>query len=320
MSAVHVPPGPQAAPAIDALPDAILSDVLKTLGLRAGWPLRGVCRRWRRVAEDTPWPSLELRFRSGGGGPAPAPAAAASDASGAGPRPNASGGDRFEEACGALSTLFEQRKLRLAGGASVALRPELAPGPSRRAADVAEARQRHRGALEAACRLLAAITRSYYANCGPADHGAGRGPHDHDHDQPPAQHGLQLGPAPLDPGPAPQRQLRELSAHPQPQPQPHGQPQPLAQLRGVTVELYGSSAELFTDRYLGSAGFLPGALLALLAALRPPEAEREGDREGAAADPNEGLGCGASGLERLSVGLVCKPRYVYGASFSGHAH
>eukprot|EP00741_Cyanophora_paradoxa_P017568 tig00020999_g16970.t1 len=43
------PPRPRT---FDALPDAVMSDVFKALGLQASWPLRGVCRRWRQVVEE----------------------------------------------------------------------------------------------------------------------------------------------------------------------------------------------------------------------------------------------------------------------------
>eukprot|EP00741_Cyanophora_paradoxa_P003724 tig00000093_g3619.t1 len=45
----------------DALPDAVVSEVFRSLGLQASWSLRGVCRRWRRIIEETEWPSFELR-------------------------------------------------------------------------------------------------------------------------------------------------------------------------------------------------------------------------------------------------------------------
>eukprot|EP00741_Cyanophora_paradoxa_P024541 tig00000269_g23695.t1 len=85
----------------DALPDAVASDVFKTLGLQESWPLRGVCRRWRRVVEETEWASFDLRISG--------------EAS--------SAGQSSEIArCKAAASLFEERKLRLSGGASVALR------------------------------------------------------------------------------------------------------------------------------------------------------------------------------------------------------
>eukprot|EP00741_Cyanophora_paradoxa_P013507 tig00020693_g13042.t1 len=60
---------PEASGAFDALPDALMGEVFKTLGLRESWPLRGVCRRWRRVVEETQWASLELRVKDASCGP-----------------------------------------------------------------------------------------------------------------------------------------------------------------------------------------------------------------------------------------------------------
>eukprot|EP00741_Cyanophora_paradoxa_P017686 tig00021013_g17080.t2 len=51
----------QIAGVFDALPDAVASNAFESLGPRAMWPLRGVCRRWRRVIEETEWSSFELR-------------------------------------------------------------------------------------------------------------------------------------------------------------------------------------------------------------------------------------------------------------------
>eukprot|EP00741_Cyanophora_paradoxa_P001778 tig00000073_g1723.t2 len=69
------------------------------LGLRESWPLRGVCRRWRRVVEEREWASVDLRIKGVSG-------------------------------TAALSALLGggARKLRLSAGSSVALRPELAAG------------------------------------------------------------------------------------------------------------------------------------------------------------------------------------------------
>eukprot|EP00741_Cyanophora_paradoxa_P009783 tig00000147_g9479.t1 len=89
--------------AFDALPDAVIADVFKQLGLRASWPLRRVCRRWRRVVEETEWASFDLRVRT----------------------------KRIKHVSDGVSALFKKRKLRLSAGASVALRPELEVGASR---------------------------------------------------------------------------------------------------------------------------------------------------------------------------------------------
>eukprot|EP00741_Cyanophora_paradoxa_P007623 tig00001177_g7373.t1 len=127
----------QAAGALDALPDALLGDVFRALGPRESWPLRGVCRRWRRVVEETEWASFELRFSE-----------ACSAAC-----------DRVLEAA---SALFERRRLRLRGGASVAVRPWLSEFCSR------AARDGHRRTAAATCSLLAAVARSHG---GPAQPG-----------------------------------------------------------------------------------------------------------------------------------------------------
>eukprot|EP00741_Cyanophora_paradoxa_P002536 tig00000076_g2460.t1 len=99
------PSAAQLAGAFDALPDAVASGVFKWLGPRAMWPLRGVCRRWWRVIEETEWPAFELRtddkkpeLKKSGAGSAAAPS-------------------RHD----AATALVEKRKLRLSDGASVSL-------------------------------------------------------------------------------------------------------------------------------------------------------------------------------------------------------
>eukprot|EP00741_Cyanophora_paradoxa_P005428 tig00000882_g5264.t1 len=116
------------APApLDILPDAVLSDVFKALAVRASWPLRAVCRRWRRVVEEMEWACFDLDVRAAAG------AASAYDA---------------------LSALFEERKLRLGGGASIALRAQLVQPAADLALAAAAAREQTGRTLEAACRLL----------------------------------------------------------------------------------------------------------------------------------------------------------------------
>eukprot|EP00741_Cyanophora_paradoxa_P007622 tig00001177_g7372.t1 len=157
----------QAAGVLDALPDALLGDIFRALGPRASWPLRGVCSRWQRLVEETDWASVELQMDGGragdwaaaGGVPKPRRKAAASERSG-------------ERAFSRVSTLLEERRLRLVGGGSVALRAELprraisAPqsGKKGRAAD-AELKRSHQLAAAAACRLLAVAASS---GVGPA--------------------------------------------------------------------------------------------------------------------------------------------------------
>eukprot|EP00741_Cyanophora_paradoxa_P002531 tig00000076_g2455.t1 len=124
----------QLAGVFDALPDAVASSVFKTLGPRAMWSLRCVCRRWRRVIEETEWPSFELRTDEKRPG---------RDESGEG-----SEGELAEDGAGSApsrhgsaAALVEKRKLRLGDGASVSL------GAGWRE-------------VEAACGLLAALVRS----------------------------------------------------------------------------------------------------------------------------------------------------------------
>eukprot|EP00741_Cyanophora_paradoxa_P010916 tig00020553_g10553.t1 len=138
---------PQATGVFDALPDAVMSDVFKQLGLRESWPLRGVCRRWRRVVEETEWASFELTGAA------------------------ASGEQSGESVYEAASALFEKRTLRLGGGASVTLRPQLAEcadpdigtvgGNVNSEQQVSAAVKSHRHSVSAVCKLLGAIARSH---------------------------------------------------------------------------------------------------------------------------------------------------------------
>eukprot|EP00741_Cyanophora_paradoxa_P009778 tig00000147_g9474.t1 len=122
-----------AAEAFDVLPDVVIAEVFKLFGLRAGWPLRGVCRRWRRLVEETEWASFELTG-----------AAASVEQS-------------RESAYEAAAALFEKRKLRLGGGGSVTLRPWVASWSL--IPDTGSA------AVEAVCSVLSAIT---HTHSGPA--------------------------------------------------------------------------------------------------------------------------------------------------------
>eukprot|EP00741_Cyanophora_paradoxa_P024584 tig00000269_g23735.t1 len=168
------PPAPAPVPlqgagqeAFDALPDAVVSDVFKALGLRESWHLRGVCRRWRRVVEETEWASVELRIEGGD----------ATDWTGgkSGKRRKAAGGEGAggpggERVYSLLTELFEARKLRLGGsaGCSVALRAEFPRPPTLRlgkSGDVAAVEKSHQLAASAACGLLATIAGRV---CGPA--------------------------------------------------------------------------------------------------------------------------------------------------------
>eukprot|EP00741_Cyanophora_paradoxa_P007626 tig00001177_g7376.t1 len=153
-------PPAAAAPTIDTLPDAVMSDIFKVLGPRASWPLRGVCRRWRGLIQGTEWTWFEL------GAPVKRkPGTAASSSRAYGKTRKQAGRADGEQAYSAVAALFDRRvrKLRLAAGATVVLRPELAEFGGVRAA-----RQGHRRTVAAACSLLAAITRSH---SGPAQPG-----------------------------------------------------------------------------------------------------------------------------------------------------
>eukprot|EP00741_Cyanophora_paradoxa_P007624 tig00001177_g7374.t1 len=88
-------PPAAAAPTIDTLPDAVMSDVFKVLGPRASWPLRGVCRRWRRILEETEWASIDIDI------------------------------DLNTENASYFCTALPERKLRLSDGASVRFRSRL---------------------------------------------------------------------------------------------------------------------------------------------------------------------------------------------------
>eukprot|EP00741_Cyanophora_paradoxa_P024553 tig00000269_g23706.t1 len=167
-----------AAAAVDALPDTAIRNAFKTLGLRESWTLRGVCRRWRRIIEETAWTDVELRLRqfnsSKGGKASSGSAVAASDrstrrkpAAAAASEAKASGGGEQSDAeqsgelaFDGVSELFEQRKLRLGAGASVSLSVELAPGAK-------APRQSEQRAVDATCRLLAAVARNH-SHSGPA--------------------------------------------------------------------------------------------------------------------------------------------------------
>eukprot|EP00741_Cyanophora_paradoxa_P002529 tig00000076_g2453.t1 len=117
----------------DALPDAVVSSVFKSLGPGVSWPLRSVCRRWRRVIEETEWPSLKLRTDKKRPGHEESDEGSDGDLAegGAGSAPSRHG---------AATALVEKRKLRLDDGASVSL------GAGWRE-------------VEAACGLLAALVR-----------------------------------------------------------------------------------------------------------------------------------------------------------------
>eukprot|EP00741_Cyanophora_paradoxa_P019640 tig00021135_g18958.t1 len=158
-------PEPQTSSgALGALPDALLGNVFDSLGLPASWPLRRVCRRWRRVIEEIQWAAFELRIRprrgiadvlraareACPGAPQRQLAASASEA------PEQSSDRVCGASAAAASALFEQRKLRLGGGASVAVRLELEPDSKDGAQQL----------LEEAHGLLAAVARGCSGGAG----------------------------------------------------------------------------------------------------------------------------------------------------------
>eukprot|EP00741_Cyanophora_paradoxa_P024593 tig00000269_g23744.t1 len=159
-------PDPLQAPLpdpFDALPDAVVSDVFKALGYQNSWPLRRVCRRWRRVVEETEWAGVELTIWGSSG----------EDRDGEQTR-------RFRSAL----SVFENRKLRLAKGVALRARlpfdrtqpePEdnedweavgLPPPPPRTKTKWTAEKGANRRTVGAACSLLAAIARSH---SGPAE-------------------------------------------------------------------------------------------------------------------------------------------------------
>eukprot|EP00741_Cyanophora_paradoxa_P011118 tig00020553_g10739.t1 len=141
----------------DALPDAVMVEVYKALGLRASWPLRRVCRRWRRVLEETEWASFELRVKID--------ASARED--------EESGAADVERAFASASALFEEGRLRLGGGARVSLRPELVSTEAEAEAEEGAQDEGHLRAAAAACGLLASIARGHASGAGA---GAGAAP------------------------------------------------------------------------------------------------------------------------------------------------
>eukprot|EP00741_Cyanophora_paradoxa_P011051 tig00020553_g10683.t1 len=89
---------PRAPLSFESLSDAILSHVFNVLGPQASWPLRGVCRRWRRVIVGTGWGRFDLRIKG------------------------SLSATRMHRT---VSALIEAGKLQLLGGASFSLRCEL---------------------------------------------------------------------------------------------------------------------------------------------------------------------------------------------------
>eukprot|EP00741_Cyanophora_paradoxa_P025817 tig00000396_g24910.t1 len=136
---------------MDVLPDALFGSVFNALGMPESWPLRAVCRRWRRMIEETEWANLELTSKPVGGDV---------DASGRGS--SSSGDIDIVDAYSAVASLIEQGVVRLGKGASVALRPRLAYFGTASTA----AKQSHQRTVQAACSLLETImiSRTY----GPA--------------------------------------------------------------------------------------------------------------------------------------------------------
>eukprot|EP00741_Cyanophora_paradoxa_P004474 tig00000806_g4343.t1 len=117
----------------DALPDAILGNVLRALGLSECWPMRRVCRRWKRVVEETDWASVALYLKG-------------------------------VEGCDAALERLEERRLRLSSGASVRVFLQV-DFYDVWTMDYSTIAQRVSGASAAACRLLEVIA---HKHTGPA--------------------------------------------------------------------------------------------------------------------------------------------------------
>eukprot|EP00741_Cyanophora_paradoxa_P011521 tig00020557_g11129.t1 len=162
------PPHAQAAALVDALPDALLGDVFKALGLQASWPLRRVCRRWRRAIEETEWADVDLRISGGKAADWSSDTARSRLVKRRKAEPGTEGGG--EQSYSQLMQLFESRRVRL-GSASVSLQGEL-PVPALSNQEPVDdhtafvsLRRSHRLVANAACGLLAAIA---CRNSGPA--------------------------------------------------------------------------------------------------------------------------------------------------------
>eukprot|EP00741_Cyanophora_paradoxa_P024582 tig00000269_g23733.t1 len=130
--AAPAPSQTAAAASIDTLPDDVVSNVFKALGLRESWPLRIVCRRWRRVVEETEWADFDLWYAYEAGSTSTPACSSHCDC-----------------AYCMASDLFEKGKLRLSERFSVTLRPWLYEF-------VAQAAGNKR-TVAAACNLLAAM-------------------------------------------------------------------------------------------------------------------------------------------------------------------
>eukprot|EP00741_Cyanophora_paradoxa_P008350 tig00001299_g8077.t1 len=77
----------------DTLPDAVVVAIFKVLGLCASWPLRSVCRRFRRLIEEKEWAPASLELELDGA-----------------------------DVCDSLVSLIEEGKLQLGSGASVSIK------------------------------------------------------------------------------------------------------------------------------------------------------------------------------------------------------
>eukprot|EP00741_Cyanophora_paradoxa_P015810 tig00020904_g15263.t1 len=121
----------QAAGPFDALPDGVMSDIFRALGLQASWALRAVGRRWRRVIQETEWASFAV------------------------PKVPKQQSGEHTHVLDIAATLVEEKKLRLSGGASVTIRTEL---PSCAGETLAAVDRSHQRSLAAVCRVLSAVT------------------------------------------------------------------------------------------------------------------------------------------------------------------
>eukprot|EP00741_Cyanophora_paradoxa_P003400 tig00000704_g3303.t1 len=116
-------------------------------------------RRWRRVIEETEWPSVELRVK--GGKPTDWTSSGVVIKRSKQPRTAGAGGAGPRHEYSLLSALFEEGRLRLGGsaGCSFALRAEL-PQVGAEDSNAAVLTESHQLAAFAACELLGAVASS----------------------------------------------------------------------------------------------------------------------------------------------------------------
>eukprot|EP00741_Cyanophora_paradoxa_P013990 tig00020723_g13505.t1 len=127
---------PPMAPA-QTLPDLVMSELFKKLGVQESWRLRRVCKRWKEsIEKGTLWGDFELRLD----------------------------GSTVGETCGAFSASFADGQLRLGKGASVTVRWRL---PDDNDGTGGTTGSNYRGAVAAVWGLLRAITASHAGDAQP---------------------------------------------------------------------------------------------------------------------------------------------------------